>query len=156
MQLIRLFVLFGVLLVPCLGLAGPKRTLVSGSPIIVGRELPRLILMQPVLINRRAPGLTNRDMLDRLVGQMLAGQLVPVSEDTTGVYYQSTRGFQQEGATSSVPAGLYVSKTKPNTIIASTGEARELGEELTMDVQSLSTADLAKLKIGAPAAKVAK
>lgn len=153
----RLWLIASVLLVTSLvAAAGPNRTLVTGAPKIGDREIPRLILMQSVRINRFAPGLTNADMAERLMGQMLAGQLVPVSEDAKGVYYQSTRGFQREGATSSVPAGLYVSKTRANVIYVYTGEARDLAEGLTMDVQPLSTADMAKLKIGAPLRKAAK
>ena len=151
MRMIRLAAAVAVLLIPALVTAGPTRT-----PIIDGREVGRLILLEPVKINRFAPGLTNRDMMDRLMGLMLAGMCVPVSEDASGIYFQSARGFQQEGATSSVPAGLCVSKTRAQTIYVYTGEARDLSAELLMDVQALSRADLAKLKVGAPASKGAK
>ena len=128
--------------------AGPNRTPVKGTPVILGREIPRFVTVQPICINRFAPGLTNADMLDRLVGQMLAGQFVPVSEDPQGVYYQAARGFQTEGSTSSIPAGLYVSKTRAGAITVYTGEARDQAAELLMDVQRLGQGDLAKLKIG--------
>ncbi len=141
----------GVALVLCLILAaqaGPARTPVQATPNILGREIPRFILLEPLRINRQAPGLTNRDMMDRMEGQMLPGQFVPVMEDTKGFYYQSARGFQSVGHTSSQPAGLYVSKTRAQTIVAYTGDARVPGAELNMDIQRLSGADMAKLKVG--------
>ncbi len=136
--------------------AGPTRTAVKGSPTILGREIPRFVVLEPIRINRAAPGLTNRDMMDRLVGQLLPGQFVPVSEDANGVYYQASRGFQTVGHTSSQPAGLYVSKTRAQTMFAYVGEAREPGAELQLDSQRLSGADMAKLKIGKVAAKPRK
>ena len=133
--------------------AAPSRTAVKEAPVIFGREIPRFVLLQPIRINRSAPGLTNADLMDRLIGQMLPGQFVPVSEDAKGVYYQAARGFQREGHTSSVPAGLYVSKTRADTIQAYTGDARDLGAPLTIDVQRLTQSDLSKLKIGAVSGK---
>jgi hypothetical protein len=94
--------------------------------------------------------------MDRLMGRLLPGQFVPVSEDANGVYYQAARGFQTVGHTNSQPGGLYVSKTRAQTIFAYVGEARELGAELQLDSQRLSGADMAKLKIGTVAAKPAK
>jgi len=145
-----------LVLLPLVVSAGPARSAITKTPTIDGRELPGLILQQPVRINRFAPGLTNRDMFDRLMGQMLAGFFVPVSEDANGVYYQGVRGFQRAGMTSSVPAGLCVSKTRAHTIIVYTGEARDLSAELLLDIQSLPRAELAKLKVAAPAGKAAK
>ena len=133
--------------------AAPDRTPVKGTPVILGREIPRFVSVQPIRINRFAPGLDNTDMLERLMGQMLAGQFVPVSEDDKGVYYQAARGFQTEGRSSSIPAGLYVSKTRAGTITAYTGEARDQTAALLLDVQQLGHGDLVKLKIGAPGGK---
>ena len=153
MQLLVRFVVVALLLAAAAAEAAPSRTLLKGTPVILGREIPRFVSLEPIRINRAAPGLTDRDMMDRLVGQMLAGQFVPVSEDSNGVYYQAARGFQTPGQTSSIPAGLCVSKTQPGTITAYTGDARDQTAALLMDVQRLSRSDLAKLKIGVAGGK---
>jgi hypothetical protein len=136
--------------------AGPSRTAVRSAPTILGREIPRFVLAQPIRILRGAAGVTNGDMLSRPAGQMLPGQLVPVSEDAEGVYFQAARGFQSEGMTISQPGGLYVSKTRPETMFAYRGEARELREELVVHSQRLAGGDMAKLKIGTVEPKPAR
>ena len=156
MQVLPRFFVVALLVAAVTAEAAPSRTPVKGAPVILGREIPRFVLLQPIRINPAAPGLTKLDLLDRLIGQMLAGQFVPVSEDAKGVYYQAARGFQTAGHTSSMPAGLYVSKNRGDTIIAYTGDARDQAAELLMDSQRLPTGDLVKLKIGAVGGKAAQ
>ena len=131
--------------------AGTGRTPVKGTPVIVGQEVPRFILAGHIDINREAPGLTNRDVMDRVQCRVLPGQFVPVSEDAKGVYYQAANGVQRLGSRSAEPGGLYVSKTRAQRICAYIGDARDGSAQLTLDTQSIATNDLRKLKIGRPA-----
>ena len=147
LSMIRLAV-FAVLLASVVAQSAQDRTAVKGTPVVLGREIPRFVLLEPIRINRALAALTNADRMDRLIGQILPGQLVPVSEDADLVYFQATRGFQREGHTASQPGGLCVSKTRANTIFVYAGEARDLSETLEVERQRLPGADLAKLKIG--------
>ncbi len=147
LSIIRLAV-FAPLFAIAFAQAAPSRTAIKGTPVILGREIPRFVLLEPVRINRALAALTNADRMGRLIGQVLPGQLVPVSEDADCVYFQSTRGFQREGHTASQPGGLCVSKTRANTIFVYAGEARDLSAILEIERQRLPGADLAKLKIG--------
>lgn len=131
--------------------AGPGRIPVKGTPLILGQEVPRFILTGRIDIDREAPGLSNRDVMDRVQCRVLPGQLVPVSEDAKGVYYQGASGVQRLGATSAEPGGLYVSKTRAQRVCAYIGDARAPGAELMVDTQSIATNDLRKLKTGRPA-----
>ena len=149
MRFARWFAVAALIVFPPKLNAQSPRTAVTGAPMILGREIPRFVLMEPIRINRAVPGLTNRDRMDRLIGQLLPGQFVPVSEDAAGVYYQAARGFQSEGQTSSRPAGLYVSKTRAHIMFPYSGEARDLNAALLVDPQRLAPAEMAKLKIGA-------
>ena len=133
------------------GFAGPGRTPVKGTPLIVGQEVPRFVLTGRIDINREAPGLSNVDVMDRVQCRLLPGQFVPVSEDGKGVYYQGANGVQRLGSTSAEPGGLYVSKTRAERVCAYIGDARAIGAELIVDVQSIATNDLRKLKIARPA-----
>ena len=146
------FVIAALLLAGLVGAAaGSSRTPVKGTPLIVGQEVPRFILAGRIDIDREAPGLSNRDVMDRVQCRVLPGQFVPVSEDAKGVYYQAANGVQRRGATSAEPGGLYVSKTRAHWVCAYIGDARAPGAALMVDTQSIATNDLRKLKIGRPA-----
>jgi hypothetical protein len=129
-------------------LAGTPRTPVKGTPRIADREVPRFVLLERIDINRNAPGLTNRDMLDRVQCRILPGQFVPVSEDAKGVYFQAANGVQGLGSTTSVPGGLYASKTRAERVYAYIGDARQESAELLVDAQPIAMSDVRKLQIG--------
>ena len=125
-----------------------QRTPVKGTPRIADKEVPRFVLTDRIDVIRNAPGLTNRDMMDRVQCRILPGQLVPVSEDAKGVYYQAASGVQPLGATSSQPGGLYASKTRAERVCAYIGDARQSGAELLVDTQPIAMNDLRKLQVG--------
>ena len=131
--------------------AGPGRTPLKGTPLIAGKEVPRFILVAPIDIRHNAPGLTKLDLLDRVQGRVRPGQFVPVSEDAKGIYYQAANGIQPIGSTSAAPGGLYVSKTRAESVFAYLGDARVGGAALTVDIQSIAAGELRKLKIARPA-----
>jgi hypothetical protein len=128
--------------------AGTPRTPLKGTPRIADREVPRFVLLERIDINRTAPGLTKLDMLDRVQCRILPGQFVPVSEDAKGVYFQAANGVQGLGSTTSVPGGLYASKTRAERVYAYIGDARRESAELLVDTQPLAMSDVRKLQIG--------
>lgn len=122
------------------------RTAVRGTPKVGGgQEVERFVLLTTVHINH--PNMRRRDAMEYW---MLPGQFVPVSEDSEGVYYQATSGFRlYEGFSGQkvVPGGLYVSKTRNDRILPYVGNAKELGESLSMDTFQLLLDVRQKLKI---------
>ena len=149
--LLVLAIITSMFLASAAALAGPQRTPVKGTPRIAGKEVPRFVLVGNIDVNRNAPGLTKLDMLDRVQCRILPGQFVPVSEDAKGVYYQAANGVQGLGSTSSIPGGLYASKTRAERVCAYIGDARQEGAELLVDTQAIATSDLRKLQVGRPA-----
>lgn len=131
--------------------AGPARMPLKGTPLIAGKEVPRFVLVAPIDIRHSAPGLTKLDLLDRVQGRVRPGQFIPVSEDAKGIYYQAANGIQPLGSTSARPGGLYVSKTRAERVFAYMGDARVEGAALIVDIQSIATGELRKLKVGRPA-----
>ena len=125
---------------------GGARTAVKGVPKVGGgHEVERFVLMQTVHIQH--PNMRHGDAMEFW---MQPGQFVPVSEDAAGVYFQSTSGFRifrGSMGQKNVHGGLYVSKTRQDRIIPYVGNAKELGEQLEMDITPLLLDVRQKLKV---------
>lgn len=93
------------------------RTPIHGAPRIFGREIPRLILIEPIYPSHTA---SERYQFKTLLSEIPASQFVPVGEDRDGVFFQGSHGPGQPASITAKtvfwPGGLYVSKKAPDTI----------------------------------------
>jgi hypothetical protein len=122
------------------------RSAVTGTPRVGGGQaIERLVLMETIHIQH--PNMRHREAMEFW---MLPGQFIPVSEDGEGVYYQATSGFRLFNGSlgqKAVPGGLYMSKTSKDRIVPYVGNARDLGDALSMDVTPLLLDSRMKLKV---------
>jgi hypothetical protein len=123
---------------------------VSGAPVICGRKIEQFALLQNVDFTP-----TDHFSTDPVHG-IVKGLLLPVSEDTDGVFYHASNGvivgrpnppFEHEN----VVGGVYVSKTKPGLAYAYTGDARNRTVELHIMSERLRKEVLAKLLVASNA-----
>jgi hypothetical protein len=126
--------------------ADEPRTLVKGTPRILGREIEQLVLLVPIHLGRQIPGMITMPEYD-----ILPNRFVAASEDSGGVYYQAVARFkpQVSGACArcGVDGGLSVSKTRVDLVIPYTGDARDL--RLPLDFgPSLEREQVRRLKVG--------
>jgi len=102
------------------------RTPIQGTPRILGREVPRLILLEPIYNSPSVPDWSYQ--WKTLLSVIPPGEFVPVSEDRDGVFYEAPTGLGQPqsvtGKTVFYPGGLYVSKQRPDAIHWYFGRAR--------------------------------
>ncbi|MEY2499703.1 MAG: hypothetical protein QOI07_37 [Verrucomicrobiota bacterium] len=100
------------------------RTPIHGVPRILGREIPRLILIEPIYPTHSA---AERYAFKTLLSEIPASQFVPVSEDRDGVFFQGSHGLGQPASITAKtvfwPGGLYVSKKEPDTMYWYLGDA---------------------------------
>jgi hypothetical protein len=122
------------------------RTPVKGIPVVGGGQaIERLVLMETVHIQH--PNMRHGEAMEFW---MLLGQFIPVAEDGDGVYYQGTSGFRLFAGSLGPkynPGGLYVSKTSKDRITPYVGNAKDLGEALSLDVTALLLDVRMKLKV---------
>ena len=101
--------------------ADPPRTRIRGTPHLFGREMERLVLMAPIVVNRSKPGVV---FAATMMVRILPGTFIPVTEDERGIYYQAVNGYRSIRANRQVDGGLYVSKIQPGLIWAYEGNAQ--------------------------------
>jgi hypothetical protein len=117
---------------------------VQGTPIICGRKLSQFVIFERP--SKRAAD-KNRSSLRASPGNVFT----PVSQDKNGVFYHAmigVRTYDYTYGTRVVPGGLYVSKTKPNTIFIYFGDARKPGWVLSPSLNPLPMKVLERLRIG--------
>ena len=117
-----------------------RRTLVKGTPRILGREIEQMVLVSTIHVGgRQVPG-----MITTPEYYVLPNRFVAASEDSECVYYQAVARFRsgtiEEG-------GLLVSKTTPGLVYSFIGDARNLRVPLHM-MLPLDPQDVRKLKLG--------
>jgi len=122
--------------------AEERRTLVKGTPRILGREIEQLVLLSTIHVgkeDRPVPG-----MLTEPEYYVLPNRFVAASEDSEWVYYQGVGRFRpgsiEEG-------GLSLSKTAPGSVCSFIGDARNLKVPLHM-ILPLKPEDARRLKLG--------
>lgn len=122
--------------------AEERRTLVKGTPRILGREVEQLVLVSMIHVgkeSRPVPGMATEP--DYYV---LPNRFVAASEDSEWVYYQAVARFRPgtigEG-------GLMVSKIASGAVYSFMGDARNLRVPLSM-ILPLKPEDVRKLKLG--------
>jgi hypothetical protein len=122
--------------------AEERRTLVKGTPRILGREIEQLVLVSTIHVgkeDRPVPG-----MLTEPDYYVLPNRFVAASEDSQCVYYQAVARFRAE---TNQEGGLLVSKTTPGIVYSFIGDARNLRMPLHM-MLPLKPEDVRKLKLG--------
>jgi len=135
-------VLFLLVLLAGMANAEERRTLVKGTPRILGREIEQMVLVSMIHVgkeDRRVPG-----MLTEAEYYVLPNRFVAASEDSEWVYYQAVARFCPGGI---VEGGLMVSKTAAGIVYSFMGDARNLRVPLRM-ILPLKPADVRKLKLG--------
>jgi hypothetical protein len=124
-------------------LSGPPRT-------------ARGVIERIILFRKQLPLHLEDGGLEGVVA-LQGGVLMPVSEDSDGIYYQAPNGvwvFDRNGFSVRTlpgilyPGGLFFSKTKPDDVYAYTGDARKQNQYLDRDRRPISPRALAALKIG--------
>ncbi len=131
-----------LLFVAGLAQADELRTLVKGTPRILGREIEQLVLVSTIHVGKEdspVPG-----MLTMPDYYILPNRFVAVSETSEGVYYQAIGPFRPG---QSVEGGLRVSKTTPGLVTSYIGNARNPRDPLRLRLQ-LNPKDVRKLKLG--------
>lgn len=117
---------------------------VQGAPLICGREISQFVIFERPS-DRDAD--KSRSSLRAKPGNVFS----PVSQDKNGVFYHAMIGvytFDYNYGRRVVPGGLYVSKTKPNTIFIYFGDARKPGWVLNPSLKPLPMKVLEKLRVG--------
>ena len=99
---------------------------VQGPARIVGREVSRFVLRDPLYPNVQTYDASARG--EATVFVIPAAQFIPVSEDRDGVFFQSTVGLGASPSAASKASysagGLYVGKQKLGEVYAYFGDAR--------------------------------
>ena len=101
--------------------ADPPRTQIRGTPHLFGRDMERLVLVAPIIVNRSKPGVV---YAATMMVRILPGTFIPVTEDDGGIYYQAVNGYRSIRGNRQIDGGLYVSKTEPGLIWAYEGDAQ--------------------------------
>ena len=130
------------------------RTPIQGPARIMGREVSRFVLTDPLSPNVMAYDSSGR--WEAMVHVIPAAQFVPVSEDRDGVFFQSTVGLgtpPSMGSKASYSAGgLYVGKQRMGEVYPYFGDAR--GSSRILKAQrELSQEAQRKLLIANPGTK---
>ena len=97
------------------------RTPVREIPRVFGREMSRLVLLAPIVINRSQPGIP---FAATMMVRVLPGTFIPVTEDEGGIFYQAVNGYRTIRGNRQIGGGLYVSKSRPGAIWAYVGDAQ--------------------------------
>ncbi len=121
--------------------AEEPRTLVQGTPRILGREIEQLVLATTIHVgkeDRPGPG-----MLTEPEYYVLPNRFVAASEDSEWVYYQAVARF----GPGFVEGGLMIGKRAAGIVYSFVGDARNLRVPLRM-ILPLKPADVRKLKLG--------
>ena len=116
---------------------------VHGTPLICGRAISHFVVFEE-------PSDRAADKNRRL--RPSPGNLfTPVSQDKNGVFYHAMNGLVRSDydyGSRVVPGGLYVSKTKLNTIFYYFGDARKPGWVLNPTLKPLPMKVLERLRVG--------
>jgi hypothetical protein len=119
--------------------ADEPRTLVKGTPRILGREIEQIVLVSTIHVGGQVPG-----MITMPSYYILPNRFAAVSEDSERVYYQAVTRFRPETIEE---GGLWISKTTPGIVYSYLGNAGNPRVPLHMMVQ-LNPEDVRKLKLG--------
>jgi hypothetical protein len=126
--------------------ADEPRTLVKGTPRVLGREIEQLVLVVPIHVGRQIPGMLTMPEYD-----ILPNRFVAASEDSGRVYYQAVARFEPQisGACArcGVDGGLSVSKSRADLVVPYSGDARDLRLALSFG-PSLEREQVRRLRIG--------
>jgi hypothetical protein len=117
---------------------------VRGTPVICGREIPQFVIFEHP--SKRAPDNSRLNLR-----ASPSNLFIPVSQDKNGVFYHALIGiweYDRDYGRLVVPGGLYLSKTKPNTIFIYFGDARKPGWVLRPSICPLPMEVLERLRIG--------
>ena len=125
--------------------ADSPRTKLTGTPRLHGREVPELILLQPIQVGRELP----RGLPTTMTFRMLPNRFVPVAEDRDGIYFEAVGRVSANGVGSRAVGRLWVSKTRPDIVFAYLGDARHRSGPLSL-IEPLTPKDLQKLRTGRP------
>jgi hypothetical protein len=88
---------------------------------VLGRDLDRLVLLAPIIIDRSKPGVP---FLATMMVRVLPGTFIPVTEDSEGIFYQGVNGCLTIRGNKPIGGGFYVSKSRPGVIWAYIGDAQ--------------------------------
>ena len=97
------------------------RTPIRAVPRVFGRDIPRLVLLAPIVIDRSKPGVV---FIATLMVRVMPGTFIPVTEDEGGIYYQAVNGYLTIRGNQQRGGGLYMRKSRPGVIWAYVGDAR--------------------------------
>ena len=141
MRLRNWLVVFLLVLLAGMVRAEEHRTLVKGTPRILGREIEQLVLVSMIHVGRQ--GRPVQGMLTMPEYHVSPNRFVAASEDSECVYYQAVARFRPG---TNNEGGLLVSKTTPGIVYSFLGDARNLRVPLRM-MLPLDPADVRKLKL---------
>jgi len=113
---------------------------VQGTPLICGRAISHFVVFE-------RPSDRGAEKTRASPGNVFT----PVSQDKNGVFYHALNGLvtsDYDYGSRVVPGGLYVSKTKPNTVFYYFGDARKPGWVLNPTLKPLPMRVLERLRIG--------
>jgi hypothetical protein len=99
------------------------RTPIRTVPHLFGRDIERLVLLAPIVIDRHKRGVGLPFSAFMMV-RVLPGTFIPVTEDEGGIFYQAVNGYRTIRGNRRIGGGLYVSKSQPDAIWAYVGDAR--------------------------------
>ncbi len=101
--------------------ADSPRARVDDTPKLFGREVERLVLVSPIVVDRSERGVP---FASTMMVRVTPGIFIPVSEDERGVFYQAVNGYRTIRGNGQVGGGLYLSKQKRGVIWVYVGDAR--------------------------------
>jgi hypothetical protein len=122
------------------------RTPLKAIPRLFGRDVERLVLLTPIVVNRSKPGVA---FAVTMMVRIVPGTFIPVTEDADGIFYQAVNGYTTIRGNRPTGGGLYLSKSRPGVIWAYVGDAR-MGSKIGVDkdTQPLPADALHNLRTG--------
>ncbi len=124
------------------------RTPVRAVPRVFGRDIPRFVLLAPIVVNRAQPGIP---FAATMMVRMLPGTFIPVTEDAQGIFYQAVNSFRFIRGNKEVGGGIYVSKSQPGIIWVYIGNAQMNSKYgVLKDRLPLPASALRSLHVGKP------
>lgn len=133
----------------CSGAVAQPRFPIRETPYNLGRPIERIIVPKAIYI-AFMPG---DHFQPHALESIPKGQMIAVSEDAQGVFYQAAKGldtinFDDLKHPINAPGGLYLNKTRGDVIYPYFGDARNAGPVVTKYPRPLPRDALEKLQIG--------
>ena len=94
--------LFAILFAAAAHFADLPRVSIGAPPRIGSSAIKRFVLLTPLVIDRRTPGV---ELRDTIWVRMPPGSFVPIAQDKDGVYYEATTPFFSKTGEIAVSAG---------------------------------------------------